>query len=83
MEADQNHVPATEAAARLCDMSRPIILPTDVFVETVHVLDKRSGHETALKAAGDLIVQDHFGNSINCKGLPNSLSFRIEFGFSS
>jgi hypothetical protein len=51
MEADQNHVPATEAATRLCDMSQPIILPTDVFVETVNVLDKRSGHEMALKTA--------------------------------
>jgi hypothetical protein len=29
---------------------------TDVFVETVNVLGKRSGHETALKTAGDLIV---------------------------
>jgi predicted nucleic acid-binding protein len=54
-DTDQNHVPATEAAARLHDVSRPIILPADIFVETVNVLGKRSGHETALKAAAELL----------------------------
>jgi hypothetical protein len=83
MEADQNHVPATEAAARLCERSRLILLPTAVFVETLNGLGKRSGHETALETARDFIVQDHFGKSINCKGWPNSLSFIIEVGFSS
>jgi predicted nucleic acid-binding protein len=54
-DTDQNHVPAKEAAARLRAVSRPIILPADIFVETVNVLGKRSGHETALKAAGELL----------------------------
>jgi predicted nucleic acid-binding protein len=52
---DHNHVPATEAAARLNEASRPIILPVDILVETLNVLGKRSGHETALKAAGELL----------------------------
>ena len=43
------------AAARLREVSRPIILPADIFVETVNVLEKRSGHETALKAAAELL----------------------------
>jgi predicted nucleic acid-binding protein len=54
-DTDHNHIPATEAAARLRDVSRPIILPADIFVETVNVLGKRSGHETALKAATELL----------------------------
>lgn len=54
-DTDQNHIPATEAAARLGDVSRPIILPAAIFVETVNVLGKRSGHETALKAAAELL----------------------------
>ena len=54
-DTDHNHVPAKEAAARLHKVSRPIILPTDVFVETINVLGKRSGHETALKAAAELL----------------------------
>jgi predicted nucleic acid-binding protein len=54
-DTDHNHIPAKEAAARLREVSRPIILPTDIFVETVNILGKRSGHETALKAAAELL----------------------------
>jgi predicted nucleic acid-binding protein len=54
-DTDQNHVPATNAAARLGKAQRPIILSSDVLVETVNVLGKKSGHKTALKAAGELL----------------------------
>jgi predicted nucleic acid-binding protein len=54
-DTDHNHVPAKEAAVRLRAVSRPIILPADIFVETINVLGKRSGHETALKAAAELL----------------------------
>jgi predicted nucleic acid-binding protein len=54
-ETDHNHLPATEAAARLRAVARPIILPAAVFVETVNILGKRSGHETALNAAAALL----------------------------
>ena len=54
-DTDHNHIPVKEAAARLRAVSRPIILPADIFVETVNVLGKRSGHETALKAAAELL----------------------------
>jgi predicted nucleic acid-binding protein len=54
-DTDHNHSPAKEAAARLREVSRPIILPADIFVETVNVLGKRSGHQTALKAAAELL----------------------------
>jgi predicted nucleic acid-binding protein len=54
-DTDHNHVPAKEAAARLREVSRPIILPAAIFVETVNILGKRSGHETALKAADELL----------------------------
>jgi predicted nucleic acid-binding protein len=55
VETDHNHRPAMKAASRLREASRPIILPADVFVETINILGKRSGHDTALKAAGDLL----------------------------
>jgi|SRR5271166_5204961 len=54
-DTDHNHKPAKEAAAKLRDAQRPIILPADVFVETINVIGKRSGHETALKAAHSLL----------------------------
>jgi predicted nucleic acid-binding protein len=54
-ETDQNHEPARSAAARLREVSRPIILPLDVLVETVNVLGKKSDHKTALKVAAELL----------------------------
>ena len=54
-DTDQNHEPATKAAAELRETSRPIILPFDVYVETVNVLGKKSGHETALQVAAELL----------------------------
>ena len=54
-KTDQNHGPATNAAATLRQAKRPIILPADVLVETVNILGKKSGHETALKAADQLL----------------------------
>jgi hypothetical protein len=38
VEDDHNHRPATQEANRLRKVSRPIILPADVFVETVNIL---------------------------------------------
>ena len=57
-DTDHNHKPATEAAAKLREVARPIILPLDVLVETLNVLGKRSGHETALKAADKLLLPE-------------------------
>jgi predicted nucleic acid-binding protein len=54
-ETDHNHQPAVQAAERLRDESRPIILSLDVLVETVNILGKRSGHKTALNAAEKLL----------------------------
>ena len=54
-KTDQNHGPAVKAAAELHEAQRPIILPSDVLVETINILGKKSGHETALKAAGQLL----------------------------
>jgi predicted nucleic acid-binding protein len=54
-DTDQNHQPAAKAAARLRKASQPIILPSDIFVETINVLGKKSDHETAVKAASALL----------------------------
>ena len=54
-DTDQNHEPAAKAAGQLRKASRPILLPFDVLVETVNILGKKSGHETARKAASALL----------------------------
>jgi predicted nucleic acid-binding protein len=47
--------PTAKAAAKLRKTARPILLPFDVLVETVNVLGKKSGHETARKVASQLL----------------------------
>lgn len=60
-ETDHNHKPATEAASQLRSSNRPIILPADVFAETINILGRRSGHETALRAAESFLrPESHF-----------------------
>jgi predicted nucleic acid-binding protein len=54
-DTDQNHEPATKAAAKLHKTARPILLPFDILVETVNILGKKSGHEIARKAANELL----------------------------
>jgi predicted nucleic acid-binding protein len=54
-DTDQNHEPAAKAAAQLRKAARPILLLFDVLVETVNVLGKKSGHETARKATSELL----------------------------
>ena len=54
-ETDHNHRPAVDAAAGLSQSARMIILPSDVLVETVNVLGKRSSRQTALKVATELL----------------------------
>jgi predicted nucleic acid-binding protein len=58
VETDHNHKPAITASEVLRETSRPLILPVDAFVETINILGKKSGHDTALKAAGDLLRPD-------------------------
>jgi predicted nucleic acid-binding protein len=55
VETDQNHKPAITASEVLREVSRPIILPADVLVETVNILGKRINHATALTVAGELL----------------------------
>ena len=52
---DHNHQQAMKAAEHLHKSSSTILLPTVIFVETINILGKKSGHETALKAAADLL----------------------------
>src|SRR3954454_15377427 len=48
---DHNHTAATQVATRLRSARRPLLVPADVFVETMNTLGKRSGHTVALAFA--------------------------------
>lgn len=51
---DHNHRPAVHAAATLARANTPIIVPWDVFSETMNLLGKRVSHATALAVARHL-----------------------------
>ena len=57
-DTDQNHAVAVREAEKLSKAAKLIILPIDVFVETMNILGKRSGHETALQAAAAILQPD-------------------------
>ena len=52
---DHNHRAAVMAATRLAKEHRPIIVPAEVFSETMNLLGKLSGHAVAWAAAQELL----------------------------
>jgi predicted nucleic acid-binding protein len=51
---DHNHHVAVEAAKRLQNESKDILIPSAVFVEFLNVLGRKAGHQVALAAAAEL-----------------------------
>jgi predicted nucleic acid-binding protein len=56
--ADHNHAAAVQAATRLAQEQRPIILPAEVFSETINLLGKLGGHAAAYGTAQALLRPD-------------------------
>ena len=52
--ADQNHQVAVEAAKKLQNESKDILIPPSVFVEFLNILGRKAGHSVALAAASEL-----------------------------
>lgn len=50
-ETDYNHGKALKLSQALEDTKTNIIVPSDVFTETINITGKKFGHETALKVA--------------------------------
>jgi predicted nucleic acid-binding protein len=51
---DQNHKVAVEAAQKLRNEHKDILIPSAVFVELLNVLGRKLNHRFALAAAGEL-----------------------------
>jgi predicted nucleic acid-binding protein len=58
VKTDHNHAPAVAAAEALDQANRPILLPIDVLSETINLLGKKSGKETARNAGIRLLSDD-------------------------
>ena len=80
---DHNHHVAVEAARRLSNESRDILIPAAVFVEFLNVLGRKAGHKVALAAAAELtppfLILSEPHDSANAlkkfAKLPESVSF--------
>ena len=48
---DANHQSAVASAKQLQDESRPIIVPAEVFSETLNIIGRQSGHQLAMGTA--------------------------------
>jgi predicted nucleic acid-binding protein len=48
--SDSNHVSAKTYMQQTAQAGRPIIVPSEVFAETVNILGKKFGHKRALEA---------------------------------
>jgi predicted nucleic acid-binding protein len=51
---DRNHVEAVEAAKRLQNEQRDILIPAAVFVEFLNIMGRKAGHAVAIAAAQEL-----------------------------
>lgn len=80
---DQNHQVAVDAAKRLRNEPKDILIPSAVFVEFLNVLGRKAGHRVALAAASALtppflILHEPHDNTNALKKfakLPESVSF--------
>ncbi len=57
---DANHAPAVAAAKRLEAAHTPMIVPYEVFTETLNVLGRTAGHDTAIRTAHELASAPSF-----------------------
>jgi predicted nucleic acid-binding protein len=55
---DTNHDAAVDYAQELVSAQRPIMVPTEVLAETVNILGKKYGHQTAAQAAEQLLSNE-------------------------
>ena len=65
---DRNHTEAINAAKRLQNDQKTILIPAAVYVEFLNVLGRKAGHEAALAAASELtppfrVLRGAFGDS--------------------
>ena len=60
VQTDTNHAPAIEASNPLRERESTILVPYEVFVETVNVLGKRLGHDKAAAVASYLTATPLF-----------------------
>jgi predicted nucleic acid-binding protein len=59
-DSDSNHKAALDLADRSIGMSGTIVVPCDVLSETLNIVSKKMGRETALKTGETIFTSDTF-----------------------
>lgn len=59
-ETDRNHPLARNLANQLIQSPGSILVPSDVLSETLNILGKKAGHETAIKTGQTILQSDTF-----------------------
>jgi len=55
---DSNHHSALASAMQLKDEHRTLIVPSEIFSETVNIIGRQSGHQAAMGTANILLAED-------------------------
>lgn len=59
-ETDSNHQAAVELAERMVEIDGSVLVPVEVFAETLNILGKKAGKETAVKTGEMLLSSETF-----------------------
>lgn len=59
-ETDRNHAQAEALANQYVESQGSILVPSDVFSETLNVLGKKAGHQTAIKTGQTILQSEAF-----------------------
>lgn len=57
---DRNHTQAEALANQYVESQGSVLVPSDVFSETLNVLGKKAGHETAIKTGQTILQSETF-----------------------
>jgi len=74
IKSDRNHAAAVKLIQQIAADNRSVIIPCDVFAETVNILGKKFGHSHALEAIdillhGAVFVVEDIGKGIRADAL--------------
>jgi predicted nucleic acid-binding protein len=53
--SDSNHAAAVAGASHLVDDNRLVLIPAEIFAETINIVGKKFGHQTAVRVGHSLL----------------------------
>jgi predicted nucleic acid-binding protein len=60
IKSDRNHAAAVKLVQQIAAENRPVIIPCEIFAETVNMLGKKFGHAHAIEAVEILLAGEVF-----------------------